>query len=151
MSADPALLLVASLLRRGRSLDRLSTALTALSFALGLFGALNVGRSLAFGLVMASVVFLGILQKFFALRVELDAELFDALARAPERLEENTRKLDDALTSLLAVPAENAGRSWTERSRGALRLLHRQALLCAAQWLVALGCLIAVTFGFGGG
>ncbi|MFV3304969.1 hypothetical protein ACNFBT_06785 [Pseudomonas sp. NY15181] len=146
MSVDPGLILVASLLRRGSSLNGLSSALTVLALALGFYGVLMASASLAFSLSMALLVLLGLAQKFYAMRVALDADLFQAMANAGDALPERTKQLDDALTTYAGVPAEKAGRPWAERSRGALALLRRQALLCAAQWLVALLCLITLTF-----
>ncbi|QRY80770.1 hypothetical protein JVX91_06595 [Pseudomonas sp. PDNC002] len=146
MSVDPGLILVASLLRRGSSLNGLSSALTVLALALGFYGALMASATLAFSLSMALLVLLGLVQKFYAMRVALDADLFEAMANAGETLPEKTRQLDDALATYVGVPAEMSGRTWSERSRGALKLLRRQVMLCALQWLVALLCLIALTF-----
>lgn len=138
MSADMGLVLVASLLRRGRGVDGLSMALTVLAVALGLYGVLMSNGSLAFSLAMTILVVLGLLQKIYAFRVALDAELFEALAASGEELDAHTRQLDDALSDYLALAPEKAGRPWSERSRGALHLLRIQALLCTTQWIVAL-------------
>lgn len=146
MSGDPGLTLVASLLRRGSSLNGLSSALTVLALALGFYGVLMASATLAFSLSMALLVLLGLVQKFYAMRVALDADLFEAMANAGDALPEKTRQLDDALAIYAGVPADKAGRPWSERSRGALALLRRQVLLCAVQWLVALLCLITLTF-----
>lgn len=146
MSVDPGLILVASLLRRGSSLNGLSSALTVLALALGFYGVLMASASLAFSLSMALLVLLGLVQKFYAMRVALDADLFAAMANAGDALPERTRQLDDALTTYAGVPAERTGRPWSERSRGALALLRRQVLLCAAQWFIALLILITLTF-----
>lgn len=146
MSVDPGLILVASLLRRGSSLNGLSSALTVLALALGFYGVLMASATLAFSLSMALLVLLGLVQKFYAMRVALDADLFEAMANAGEALAEKTRQLDDALATYAGVPTDKAGRSWSERSRGALKLLRRQVMLCAVQWLVALLCLITLTF-----
>lgn len=146
MSVDPALILVASLLRRGSSLNGLSSALTVLALALGFYGVLMASATLAFSLSMALLVLLGLVQKFYAMRVALDADLFEAMANAGEALVEKTRQLDDALATYAGVSADKTGRPWSERSRGALALLRRQVQLCAAQWLIALLCLITLTF-----
>ncbi|MBD9634065.1 hypothetical protein [Pseudomonas sp. PDM19] len=146
MSVDPALILVASLLRRGSSLNGLSSALTVLALALGFYGVLMASATLAFSLSMALLVLLGLVQKFYAMRVALDADLFEAMANAGEALAEKTRQLDDALATYVGVSADKTGRPWSERSRGALALLRRQVQLCAAQWLIALLCLITLTF-----
>ncbi|SDJ10256.1 hypothetical protein SAMN05216189_1012147 [Pseudomonas delhiensis] len=144
MPADVQLLLVARLLRRGRDLGRLSDGLTLLAMGLGLYVAAFAGASPGFALGMALLVLLGLAQKCYALRVALDADLFEALAAPAETLAERTERLDQGLGELLGLPAEKAGRSWPQRSRGALRLLRWQALLCAAQWLAALLCLLTL-------
>ncbi|HHK4320779.1 hypothetical protein OFD57_28970 [Pseudomonas aeruginosa] len=117
---EQTLALVAALLRRGRELDRLSAALTLLAIGLGLW------------------------QKYWALRVALDAELFERFSRVGDRLEAQTQDLDRALADLGLARADAAGRTWHQRSRGALRLLRWQALACGAQFLLALSCLLSV-------
>ena len=101
MPADMELQVVASLLRRGRSLDQLSTGLT--------------------------------------LRVAFDADLFALLARDTTR----TPDLDEALQTLGLQSPKRAGRPWTERRRGALKLLRKQAWLLGAQALLTLGVILA--------
>ena len=81
MPSDLGLLTLASLLRRGRQLDHLSSSITIIALAWGLlqwpmgFGT-RVGSALATLLVLV-----GVLQKIWAMRVALDADLFDALGR----------------------------------------------------------------------
>ena len=52
------------------------------------------------------------------------------------------RALDQALGALGLQPVEKGGRPWDQRSRGALGLLRRQALLLAAQVLVILSVIL---------
>lgn len=137
MSADPGLALVASVLRRGRNIDLLCSGLTLLATALGLYRVLGGGAA-GFAASMAALVLFGLGQKYYALRVALDAELFELLAAADEALPARTRELDQALAELGLANADKAGRAWTERSRGALRLLRLQMALGACQWLLAL-------------
>ncbi|XXF08815.1 hypothetical protein J3Q00_00145 [Pseudomonas sp. D2-3] len=140
MGSEMQLQLVAGLLRRGKSLDRLSGALTLLALLIGLgpllgFMALSTGAAVCIALLVC-----GLAQKYYALRVALDAELFATLAAAPEQLERRTAELDQALLGLgrKAGPA----RSWQQRSQGALRLLRLQALWLALQLLVALAAIV---------
>ncbi|WP_070884854.1 hypothetical protein [Pseudomonas argentinensis] len=140
MGSEMQLQLVAGLLRRGKSLDRLSGALTLLALLIGLgpllgFMALSTGAAVCIALLVC-----GLAQKYYALRVALDAELFATLAAAPEQLERRTTELDQALAWLgrKAGPA----RSWQQRSQGALRLLRLQALWLALQLLVALAAIV---------
>lgn len=87
---------------------------------------------------------LGLWQKYWALRVALDAELFERFSRVGDRLEAQTQDLDRALADLGLARADAAGRTWNQRSRGALRLLRWQALACGAQFLLALSCLLSI-------
>ena len=136
MATEMQLFTVASLLRRGRALDRLSSGLTLLALLIGLaplFGATAQPLSAA---LCTSLVLLGLVQKYWALRVALDAELFQQLAGSAEQLTARTLDLDQALTRLGLQPTNPTARSWNERSRGALRLLRQQVLWLLAQLLL---------------
>ncbi|MOA20054.1 hypothetical protein D3C78_1404720 [compost metagenome] len=94
---------------------------------------------------------LGLAQKYWAVRVALDGELFARLARQPQQLAAHTQQLDQALTGLGLQPATAGGRDWDARSRGALQLLRRQALWLGAQVLLALAAILAMPwFSFAG-
>ena len=67
---------------------------------------------------------------------------FQRVADAPTTLEHSTQALDQALSALGLQPAQRGGRPWDQRSRGALGLLRRQALLLAAQVLVILSVIL---------
>lgn len=143
MSIEMQLHVTASLLRRGRSLDRLSTGLALLGALLGLsqYVMANTGGwSLVCG---STLLVLGLWQKYWALRVAFDADLFQHLATGEDDLDERTQSLDKALTALNLQPANRGSRPWSERITGALNLLRRQALLVAAQTLVALAFILA--------
>lgn len=143
MISDMELHTVASLLRRGHSLDQLSTGLTLLAAFLGL-GQWLMGSVNPWLLLFAITLFvLGVLQKYWALRVALDADLFQRVAEATQPLAERTQALDQALAALGLQPAGRSGRPWTERRHGALRLLRRQSLLLAAQVALTLGFILA--------
>lgn len=136
MSIDLQLQVTASLLRRGDSLDRLSTGFTLLGALLGLSQYVTESPGY-WGLVCSGgLLVLGLGQKYWALRVAFDADLFQRLAECADNLPESTRALDQALTALNMQPADRGGRPWSERTSGALKLLRRQALLLAAQILL---------------
>ena len=139
MPADMELQVVASLLRRGRSLDQLSTGLTLLGFLFGLAQLLLASISTLCLLLALWMIILGLLQKYWALRVAFDADLFALLARDTAR----TPDLDHALVELGLQSAKRVGRPWTERRRGALKLLRKQAWLLGAQALLTLGVVLA--------
>jgi len=140
MSSDIELHTVASLLRRGQSLDQLSTGLTLLAGLIGLAQWL-VGSVDPWLLLLSFGVFvLGMQEKYLAFRVAFDADLFQIVADASKPLTERTQALDEALANLGLQPVERGGRSWPERSHGSMRLLRRQA------WLVAIQALLTVSF-----
>ncbi|MFL7963872.1 hypothetical protein ACEI36_16735 [Pseudomonas kielensis] len=143
MISDMELHTVASLLRRGHSLDQLSTGLTLLGALLGL-GQWLVGVIDPWLLLLsAALLVLGVLEKYWALRVAFDADLFQRMADSTQSLAERTYTLDQALISLGLQPAARAGRLWTERRHGALLLLRRQSRLLAAQVVLTLGFILA--------
>lgn len=143
MPVDMELHVTASLLRRGRALDQLSTGLTLLGVLFGLAQLLMASITPLCLILSAWLIILGLLQKYWAIRVAFDADLFALVARDAQALPERTRSLDLALQSLGLQPAKRAGRPWAERRRGALKLLHKQAILLAAQVLLTLAVILA--------
>lgn len=141
MASDLQLQLVATLLRRGKAIDRLSSAVLLLALAIGLSPLLGMAASVPAAGLCAALVVLGGVQKFYAIRVAIDAELFQHLSQAPDQLERRTAELDQALLGL-GQPAANTGRSWAQRRQGALGLLRRQALWCGLQLLVAVSAVL---------
>ena len=139
MPADMELQVVASLLRRGRSLDQLSTGLTLLGVLFGLAQLLMACITPVCLILAVWMIVLGLLQKYWALRVAFDADLFSLMARDVER----TQDLDQTLQTLGLQSSKRAGRPWTERRRGALKLLRKQAYLLAAQVLLTLAVILA--------
>lgn len=141
MASEMQLRLVAGLLRRGKSLDRLSGGLTLLALIIGLGPLLGFMALTTGGAVCVALLVCGLLQKYYALRVALDAELFASLAEAPEQLDRRTAELDQALL-LIGHKANQGPRSWEQRSQGALRLLRLQALWFGLQLLIALAAMV---------
>nr|WP_059391026.1 hypothetical protein [Pseudomonas toyotomiensis] len=143
MQAD--LLLVAALLRRGRSLDHCSNALSLVAVLFGLAPWLGAPPSLILALLCAVLLIAGLAEKYWALRVALDAELFQRLVESGEQLDSQTHALDQALQNLGLQNAQQAGRSWSLRSQGALGLLRKQALCLLLQIvIVVLGFFIVL-------
>ncbi|ALN21497.1 Uncharacterised protein [Ectopseudomonas mendocina] len=136
MQAD--LLLVAALLRRGRSLDHFSSALSLVAVAFGLAPWLGAPPSLMLALLCAALLVAGLAEKYWALRVALDAELFQRLAESGEQLDNQTHALDQALQNLGLQNTQQADRSWSLRCQGALGLLRKQALCLLLQVTVVM-------------
>lgn len=139
MVSEMHLQLIAAVLRRGKAMDRLSSGLSLLALVIGLgpllgFMALSTGAAVSLALLVC-----GLVQKYFALRVALDAELFAQLASDVQQLDRRTRELGQALVSLGKPAGE---RSWERRSQGALRLLRLQTLCFALQLLLAMAAIL---------
>ena len=143
MQAD--LLLVASLLRRGRSLDHFSSTLSLVAVIFGLSPLLGAPASLSLALFCALLLIAGLAEKYWALRVALDADLFQHLAAAGEQLDAQTQGLDQALQRLGLQPEEQGGRTWISRGQGALGLLRKQVLCLLLQVvIVVLGIFVVL-------
>lgn len=132
----PEAAVTAALLRQGRLLDGCSSALLLLGAAFGLAQLLGTEQDPWLAAICLGLVVVGLVQKYWALRVAFDAELFERLDRLA--LDE----LDAALHGLGLLADGKGGRALGERCQGALRLLKRQALLLALQTLLLLGGLI---------
>lgn len=143
MPTDLSLEVVASLLRQGRALDQFSTGITLLGLLFGLVQLLLASISPVCLILSAWMVLLGLLQKYWALRVAFDAELFQCMASETEQLTQRTQAMDRALQCLSLQKPNRSDRSWGERSRGALKLLRRQAQLLAVQVLAPLAVILA--------
>jgi hypothetical protein len=152
MPSDLGLLTLASVLRRGRHLDHLSSSITLIALAWGLlqwpmgFGT-QIGSALATLLVLV-----GVLQKIWAMRVALDADLFDALGRAEGQpapdITSRLAAMDAMLVGTGLMPARLAGRPLPPRTQGALRLLVIQAALVGFQVALTLSSLLAMPWLF---
>lgn len=137
------LYLIASLLRRGAQLERWADGISLLALAYGL--APLLGATLHPLAMLSCIVLLGLglLHKYWAIRVALDADLFARLAASPD-LPAETRALDQALAELRLKPTTSDSRDWPARSRGALALLRRQAVCLGLQVLLALATLLTL-------
>lgn len=138
MIEDPQLALTARLLERGRQIERLADAVTLLALAAGLTPLLIAVRHPHLtALLCAALLLLGLAQKYYAMRVALDAQLIASFSTDAGRLGSRTRGLDQALHEL-GLKAPGRDRDWPARCRGALRLLRSQTLCFGLQVLLAL-------------
>lgn len=126
---------VASLLARGRQLERLSDGITLLALACSLTPLLGIPLHPFTRLLCAALLVIGLAHKYWAIRVALDAELFAQLGASAD-LPADTEALDRALFELRLKPTHHDPRDWPGRSQAALALLRRQALCLAVQVLL---------------
>ncbi|WP_296229871.1 hypothetical protein [Pseudomonas sp. UBA4617] len=137
------LLVVASLLGRGKQLERLSDGLTLLALAYGLAPLLNAPLQPLASLLCGVLLILGVLHKYWAIRVAVDADLFAHLVKSSD-LSADTRALDRALFELKLKPQAADSRAWPARSQAALALLRRQAVCLGLQLSLALATLLTL-------
>ncbi|MCE2570881.1 hypothetical protein [Motilimonas eburnea] len=153
MTGFSQLQLQVSLLRQGAELDRFSVKLTLLALLL-----LIVQPWLNFALwqviCLMTGVLLGLLQKYYALRVSLDAELFSNLASELTQMSKSETDIDEkALTHALArldlalaeqglIKRPTKTRTLAQRCLGAKRLLKRQMIYLFGQLAMMLVLII---------
>ncbi|MDZ5604675.1 hypothetical protein SJI00_18055 [Pseudomonas sp. RP23018S] len=140
------LFLVASLLRRGAQLERLSDGITLVALAYACTPLLGLPLPPLACAGAGLLVVLGLAHKYWALRVALDAELFMRIAQSGPTLAVETQALDEALHDLHLKPKSATPRDWPSRSQGALILLRRQALCFGLQTLLLLASLLTLPF-----
>lgn len=126
---------MALLLRQGRRLNSFSLGLLALTGLWLLFAAFGYGAMRGAGYLLGGSIMAGLLQFYYATRVDFDAGLLMWAARERD-LADAAATLDASMQALNLVPPERGGRDWSERIGGARRLLLRQALSLAAQLLL---------------
>ena len=144
MSSQTHLALVASLLRRGRQVERLSDGISLLALAYGLAPLAGAPAPVIGALLCVLLLAAGLLQKYWGMRVALDAELFAHLATQAATLSPTTRALDQALFDLGLKPAPVDDRDWPARSRAALRLMRQQLLCLGVQVLLAIAGILCL-------
>ncbi|MFY9960190.1 hypothetical protein [Pseudomonas sp.] len=143
MTSQTSLAVVASLLKRGHQVERLADGVSLLALFFGLAPLLIGAPSHWFSTALCALLLLaGLLQKFFAIRVALDADLFAQLATRGEQLVQHTQALDQALFSLGLKASQVDNRDWTTRSRAAMRLLRQQVLCFTVQAILALVAIV---------
>ena len=125
----------AALLFQGKGLDAWSR-LFALVTGLLLAAALGSDADVVAIWALATGLALGLVQAFFALRSQFDAEVFARVAASPDSWRVFDRTLGELGLAPRSVPL---ARDVASRSRGAMRLLVLQFLALLAQ----LVCLLA--------
>ena len=96
-------------LRRGNMIHHISLFLSAFVLAQVFF------KGVIISICPATVLILGLAEFWFALRVAIDADLFEKIADG----QLDTRQLDEDLLQLGLIKKEKTGRDMQDRSRGA--------------------------------
>lgn len=113
-------------LKAGRVLDHGSSVLLLGTLVLAVRAAAGLGA-----VVLGSAVLLGLLEKYLAWRVALDAEFFALLLEQPGQ----EAAFDAALAEFLGRSGAVAPRPMSNRWQGARRLVRQQAAALGAQAL----------------
>ena len=129
---NPAVIaaIAASYLRQGRVLDKISRGLTLIGCVAVIAGAYASAPLPITGLAILTVL-LGLAQAYFALRAGFDAEIFNHLARGSF----SATTFDGSMKRLRLIAADRAARPMSDRARGAMGLVRRQATAVALQVL----------------
>jgi hypothetical protein len=147
MKQQMNLLLQVSLLKCGVVIDRTSFCFTLLSVVMLFLQSsllINKFQMIAFFIL----VLVGIMQKYYAIRVSLDAELFAQLAKVitaePKNceIESELRDLDSAMLHLGLIKTNEDVRSLLDRCQGAFKLLKSQVACLAVQSMLLLSILL---------
>jgi hypothetical protein len=124
------------------ALAQLSLVFTGIAF-LALFLTRGWASGAAFACLGAAVL-AGLVERYLAVRLVIDARLFDDLARGSMP---SLDALDQALSQLQLVPADKAGRSLALRTEGAMRLVRWHTRAAGAQLMLLAAAGIAATQG----
>lgn len=117
-----------SLLRGYGGVAALGLALTGI--ALGVLALTSRSLALVSCMGFGAVAVIGVLERYFWLRLKLDAGLFEALATGGI---ESLQRLDGALQRLTLRDAPDATRSLDERVAGTRQLMQRHSIVVACQ------------------
>lgn len=117
-----------SLLRSYGAVAALGLALTGI--ALGVLALTSRSLSLVSCMGFGAVAVIGVLERYFWLRLKLDIGLFEALAAGAI---ESLQRLDGALQRLTLRDAPDAPRSLDERITGTRQLMQRHGIVVTCQ------------------
>jgi len=118
----------ASLLRAAGGIAALGLALSGI--ALGVLALTARSLSLTSCMGLGAVAIIGVLERYLALRLRLDAGLFEGLARGTIA---TLPALDSALSRIGVRQLPDASRSLAERVLGTRQLLQRHGITVACQ------------------
>ncbi|MWN30895.1 hypothetical protein GQ597_08375 [Gilliamella sp. Pra-s65] len=126
-----------------------SLAITIITLCFGLIASWWIGSLLC---VIGCLICLlmGLISKYYALRIEFDKKLFDYLATNVDQLPNKLMELDEALQQLNLINTNQfPTRSIIERQKGTIKLLKKQIFWFILQILLLVGILISGMIRFG--
>ena len=85
-------------------------------------------------IICLMIFILGLISKYYAIRIEFDRKLFKHLINHVDHLHDELLAMDSALANLkLIKPSQFASRTIADRQKGVLSLFKRQIILFLAQ------------------
>ncbi|KLA60942.1 hypothetical protein ABVD19_08065 [Xanthomonas euvesicatoria] len=136
-----------AVLRQGAALDRFSLLL--LAAAIGLLGVAQAPPLMQLSYAISMLA--GVLQRYWAFRVGLDADLLAAsiahLKRCGGTEQDAAHQLDAAMHAIGLIPKPSPTRDWASRWTGMRRLLRWQLASVVVQLLLVAAALALRIFG----
>lgn len=141
-----ALVTFCSLLGLSKKLDNFSQLLTILVIGIGMIASWWF-HAVLLSIFCAVIFIIGVIAKYYALRLSLDKTLFDYLSQNPEQLSEILLELDEALVSFnLIKPNSQSPRTFVDRQHGTIQLLKKQLIMLIIQLLLLIVTLLTGIF-----
>ena len=79
------------------------------------------------------IFILGLMSKYYAIRIDFDKKLFEYLSEHVDHLSEELLAIDKALANLQLIKPHQSSRTFTERQKGILSLFKKQIVLFLLQ------------------
>jgi len=79
------------------------------------------------------IFILGLMSKYYAIRIDFDKKLFEYLSEHVDHLSEELLAMDKALANLQLIKPHQSSRTITERQKGILSLFKKQIVLFLLQ------------------
>ena len=79
------------------------------------------------------IFILGLMSKYYAIRIDFDKKLFEYLSEHVDHLSEELLAMDKALANLQLIKPHQSSRTITERKKGILSLFKKQIVLFSLQ------------------
>lgn len=97
------------------------------------FVALLSSWAIPLTIICLMIFILGLISKYYAIRIDFDRKLFVYLSEHVDHLPEELLAMDKALANLQLIKPHQSSRTVTERQKGILSLFKRQVVLFLLQ------------------
>ena len=97
------------------------------------FVALLSSWAIPLTIICLMIFILGLISKYYAIRIDFDKKLFEYLSEHVDHLSEELLAIDKALANLQLIKPHQSSRTITERQKGILSLFKKQIVLFLLQ------------------